>query len=121
MRVLLVVYDNDSYIHWFPQGIAYIAQALRKEGCDVVIYSQDVHHYPDEHLTEYLNRNRFDVVGVGVIAGYYQYRKLLKISEAINRAKNRPFYIIEGHGPAPEPEFFMKKTQATQSLLVKER
>jgi len=21
MRVLLVVYDNDSYIHWFPQGL----------------------------------------------------------------------------------------------------
>lgn len=112
MRILLVVYDNDSYIHWFPQGLAYIAAVLLKEGYDVEIYNQDKHHYPDEHLTEYLNKNKFDIIGLGVIAGYYQYRKLLKISDAINRSKNRPFYIIGGHGPSPEPEFFIKKNQA---------
>ncbi len=109
-KVLLVVYDNDAYIHWFPQGLAYIAAVLLKEGYDVEIYNQDQHHYPDEHLTEYLNNNRFDFVGVSVIAGYYQYRKLLKISEAINRSKQRPFYVIGGHGPSPEPEYFLKKT-----------
>jgi anaerobic magnesium-protoporphyrin IX monomethyl ester cyclase len=32
MRILLVVYDNDSYIHWFPQGLAYIAAVLLREG-----------------------------------------------------------------------------------------
>lgn len=112
MRILLVVYDNDSYIHWFPQGLAYIAAVLLKKGYEVEIYNQDVNHWPDEHLTEYLDKNRFDVVGTGIIAGYYQYRKLLKISEAINRSKQRPFYIIGGHGPSPEPEFFIKKTQA---------
>ncbi|GAF92143.1 unnamed protein product, partial [marine sediment metagenome] len=41
-----------------------------------------------------------------------QYRKLLKISEAINKATKRPFYIIGGHGPSPEPEFFLNKTNA---------
>ena len=112
MKVLLVVYDNDSYIHWFPQGLAYIAAALRNAGHEITIYSQDLYHYPDVHLTEYLANNHFDVVGVSVIAGYYQYRKLLKISEAINAAPNRPFYIIGGHGPAPEPEHFLKKTGA---------
>ncbi|MFA7254800.1 MAG: radical SAM protein [Candidatus Omnitrophota bacterium] len=112
MRILLVVYDNDSYIHWFPQGLAYIASVLLKKGYDVEIYSQDQHHYPDEYLTEYLDANRFDFVGVSVIAGYYQYRKLIKISEAINRSRQRPFYIIGGHGPSPEPEYFLKKTGA---------
>ena len=112
MKVLLVVYDNDSYIHSFPQGLAYIASVLKKEGCYVEIYNQDIHHYPDEHLTEYLDRNKFDVVGVSIIAGYYQYRKLLKISDAINKSINRPVYIIGGHGPSPEPEFFLKKIQA---------
>ena len=24
MKILLVVYDNASYIHFFPQGVAYI-------------------------------------------------------------------------------------------------
>lgn len=112
MRILLVVYDNDSYIHWFPQGLAYIAAIVKKEGYDVEIYNQDKYHYPDEHLTQCLDKNNFDIIGVSVIAGYYQYKKLLKISDAINRSKNRPFYIIGGHGPAPEPEFFLKKTQA---------
>ena len=117
MRVLLVVYDNDSYIHWFPQGLAYIASVLLTEGYEVEIYSQDAHHYPEEHLTDYLNRNRFDAVGVGVIAGYYQYRKLLAISAAINASKQRPFYIIGGHGPSPEPEYFIKKTGADTVVM----
>jgi len=112
MKVLLVVYDNDSYIHWFPQGLAYIATALRNAGHDIVIYNQDQYHYPDSHLTELLANNRFDVVGVSVIAGYYQYQRLIKISEAINRVPNRPYYILGGHGPSPEPEYFLKKTGA---------
>ena len=112
MKILLIVYDNGSYIHWFPQGLAYIAAVLKREGHDVTIYSQDQYHYPEEHLTEYLNKNRFDLVGVSIIAGYYQYRKLLKISDAINKSKNRPLYVLGGHGPAPEPEFFIRKTGA---------
>lgn len=112
MRFLLVVYDNGSYISWFPQGLAYIAAVLLKKGIYVEIYNQDVHHFPDEHLTEFLNNNKFDVIGVSVIAGYYQYAKIIKISEAINKSKNRPLYIVGGHGPSPEPEFFIKKTNA---------
>jgi len=117
MKILLVVYDNESYIHWFPQGIAYIASALLKKGFEVKIYNQDKFHYPEEHLTEYLNKERFDIVGAGVIGGYYQYRKLLRISDAINKSKNRPFYVIGGHGPSPEPEFFFKKTQADTIVI----
>lgn len=117
MRVLLVVYNNEAYIHEFPLGIAYIAAVLAKEGIDVEIYSQDLHHYPEEHLTAYLDKNRFDVIGVSVIGGYYQYRKLLLISEAINKSSQRPFYIIGGHGPAPEPEYFLKKTGADAVVI----
>lgn len=117
MRVLLVVYDSEMYIHWYPQGLGYIAAALLKEGHDVEIYSQDANHYPEEHLTAYLNENRFDVICVGIIAGYYQYRKLLKISDAIDKSRNRPFYVLGGHGPSPEPEFFLKKTRANAVVI----
>jgi len=117
MRILLVVYDNDSYIHWFPQGLAYIAAVLDREGYEIEVYNQDVHHYSDEHLTEYLNKNYFDIIGVSVIAGYYQYRKLLAISNAINNSKNRPLYIIGGHGPSPEPEYFLRKTNADIAVI----
>jgi len=117
MRVLLVVYDNDSYIHWFPQGLAYIGAILLKNGYEVEVYNQDKNHFPDEHLTEYLNKNKYDIVGVSVIAGYYQYKKLLRISDAINKSKQRPSFIIGGHGPSPEPEFFLKKTQADVAII----
>lgn len=117
MKVLLVIYDNDSYIHWFPQGMAYIAAVLEKNGYEVDIYNQDYNHYPEEHLTDYLNTNHYDVIGLSFIGGYYQYRKALKISVAINASKNRPYYIIGGHGPAPEPEYFINKTEADAVVI----
>jgi len=117
MKILFVVYDNDSYIHWFPQGIAAIAAVLIKAGHEVHIYNQDLNHYPEEHLTEYLDKNGYDMVGLGVIAGYYQYKKLLSISRAVNASRNRPVYVIGGHGPSPEPEFFLNKTGADAAVI----
>ncbi len=112
MRVLLVVYDNDAYMHWFPQGLAYIGAVLRNAGHEVEVYSQDMHHWPDEHLKDYLDENRFDVVCGSFIAGYYQYRRLKGLSRAINESRNRPFYVLGGHGPTPEPEFYIGVTGA---------
>lgn len=117
MKLLLIVYDNDSHLHYFPQGMAYLAAVVKRAGHEVTIYNQDLHHYPEAHLTQYLNENRFDVVGVGVIGGYYQYRKLLKISAAINAARQKPHYIIGGHGPSPEPEYFLRKTHADAVVI----
>lgn len=117
MKILLVIYDNESYIAFFPLGAAYVASALRKAGHQVSIYNQDIHHYPGDHLTQYLDANEFDVVGVGVIAGYYQYRRLLSISAAIHASRQRPFYVLGGHGPSPDPEYFLRKTQADAVVL----
>lgn len=117
MKVLLVVYDNDSYVSWFPHGLAYIASYLEKAGHDVTVYNQDVYHYTEEHLTLQLDRFNFDVVCVGVIAGYYQYAKLLKISKAVHNSKNEPMYILGGHGPSAEPEFFLRKTGADYVVI----
>ncbi|MES9965538.1 MAG: radical SAM protein [Candidatus Sedimenticola sp. 20ELBAFRAG] len=112
MRILLVIYDNASYMTWFPQGPAYIAAVLRQAGHEITIYNQDVHHWPDDHLRKYLDQNHFDVVGIGVIAGYYQYRKLLGLSKAINNSNNRPYYILGGFGPSADPAYFLEVTQA---------
>ena len=114
MKILMVVYDNDSYISWFPQGLAYLASAARNAGHEVTVYQQDIYHWPDSHLTNYLNKNYFDVVEVSTIGGYYQYHKLLLLSEAINASNNRAEfkYTIGGHGPASDPEYFLQKTGA---------
>ena len=117
MKILFVIYDNESYMTCFPLGVGYLASALRQRGYEISIYNQDVYHYPEEHLVDYLKRNRFDVIGIGVIGGYYQYRKLLKLSQAINSVPHRPFYVIGGHGPSPEPEYFLNKTQADAVVI----
>ena len=112
MKILLIAYDNDSYITWFPQGLAYIASVCRNAGHDVKIYNQDAYHWPESHLTNLLDNEHYDVVGVGACGGYYQYHKILKISEAVNKSKNRPFFCLGGHLASPEPEYFLKKTGA---------
>ena len=114
---MFVTKDTAQYTNWFPQGIAYLASVLLKEGYDVEIYNQDLHHYPDEHLTHYLDNDNYDVIGVGAIGGYYQYKRLIRISNAINHSRNKPFYIIGGHCPSPDPEYFLKKTKADVAIL----
>ena len=117
MKILLVAYDNDSFLHYFQLGLGYLASVLKKEGHDVEIYQQDVHHYDEAHLTALLDRNRYDMVGIGVIGGYYQYGKLLRISDAVNKSKEKPVYVIGGHGPSPEPEYFLRKTGADAAVI----
>lgn len=112
MKILLIAYDNGSHISFFPAGLAYVASAARSAGHDVEIYQQDIYHYPEEHLTEYLTRNRFDAVGVGGCGGYYQYRKIKAIAEAIDRMPDKPFFWMGGHLPSPEPEYFLRKFKA---------
>ena len=117
MRILLITKDTAQYTNWFPHGIAYLAAVLLNRVYDVEIYSQDVLHYPDEYITDQLDKNHFDIVGIGAIGGYYQYRKLLKISDAINNSRQRPFYIIGGNAVSPEPEYFLRKTKANVIVM----
>jgi len=109
MNVLLISYDNDNSIAYFPLGLGYLAAALIKADFQVEIYQQDVFHYPPEHLTSYLDASNFDVVGFGACGGYYQYDMMKKNLEAINKAQNKPCIILGGHLPSPEPEFFLRK------------
>ena len=110
LRVLFVVYDNGSYDHVFPMGVGAISAILKRDSHEFSIWNQDMHHWPDDNLRTYLDENKFDVVVVSLIAGYYQYQKMKNLSKAINNSKNRPFYIMGGYGPTPEPEFFLKKS-----------
>jgi radical SAM superfamily enzyme YgiQ (UPF0313 family) len=108
VKILFIAYDNDAHIGFFPMGLAALAAYCRQHGFHVDIYNQDIHHYPDEHLTEYLNANHYDIVGLSFIGAYYPYQRAKTISKAIHAAKHRPEYIIGGHGPSPEPEYFLR-------------
>ena len=109
-KVLFVVYDNGAYENIFPMGVGALSAVLKSKGHEISIWHQDIHHWPDENLTDYLDKNKFDVVILSLIAGYYQYQKMKKLSKAINNSKQRPVYIMGGYGPTPEPEFFLKKS-----------
>ncbi|MDC0059782.1 B12-binding domain-containing radical SAM protein [Pelagibacteraceae bacterium] len=110
LKILFVVYDNGSYDNVFPMGFGALAGILKKDGHEITVWNQDMHHWPDDHLRTYLDTNKFDVVVLSIIAGYYQYQKMKSLSKAINNSKNRPFYVMGGYGPTPEPEFFIKKS-----------
>ena len=113
-KVLFVVYDNGSYDNIFPMGYGAIGGVLKRDGHQISIWNQDIHHWPDDNLRIYLDKNKFDVVMLSLIAGYYQYRKMLGLSKAINNSKNRSDfkYVMGGYGPSPEPEFFLRKSGA---------
>ena len=111
-KILFAVYDNGSYDHIFPMGFGALAAVLKRDGHEIKVWSQDMHHWPDDYLRTYLDENKFDVVVLSVIAGYYQYKKVLELSKAINNSKQRPFFFMGGYGPTPEPEFFLKKSGA---------
>ena len=111
-KILFAVYDNGSYDHTFPMGFGALAAVLKRDGHEIKVWSQDMNHWPDDYLRTYLDENKFDVVVLSIIAGYYQYQKVKGLSKAINDSKQRPFYIMGGYGPTPEPEFFLKKTGA---------
>ncbi len=110
LKVLFVVYDNGSYDHTFPMGVGALSAVLKRDGHEVTIWNQDMHHWPDDYLRTYLDENKFDVCILSLIGGYYQYQKMKNLSKAINNSKNRPFYVMGGYGPTPEPEFFLKKS-----------
>jgi len=109
-KILLIVYDNGSYIHYFPMGIARLAAALRYAGHNVHIYQQDKYHYSEEDLVNHIDMNGYDMVGMGVTAGYYQLKKLRAVGLALTTCKKKPFFIIGGHGPSAAHEFYTYKT-----------
>jgi len=118
MRILLIFYDNESRDNILPLGTTYIAAYLLKHGYrDITYYCQDIYHYPEEHLYDYLKKNHFDIVGVGFVAGYFQHKKIPRICHVINRLEKKPFVVLGGHGPSPVPEYFMKLTGADAVVI----
>ncbi len=118
MKILFIMYDNQSSKNHMPVGPCYVAGYVKANGyVDITYYNQDVYHYPEEHLTEYLSDNHFDVAGIGFTGGYYQYRKIKKICAAIDKAKDRPFVVLGGYGPTPEPAFYISETGADAAVM----
>jgi anaerobic magnesium-protoporphyrin IX monomethyl ester cyclase len=108
MRVLLVIYDNDSYTAWLPLGLAYVSSALKRAGFLVDVFDQQVTHAPDHALTEHIERTHPDAVLLSCIGGYYQHARAIALSRAVRAVSYRVLYGIGGHGPAGAPDYFRR-------------
>lgn len=118
MRMTFLIYDNDSVINDFPLGVAYLTAVLRDHGYpDVDIYNMDVYHYSDAQLQDYLEKGNFDVVMIGMIAGYWQFIQVKRMFAALGKLKKRPKIILGGFMFTPEPEYFMRKFEADFVVL----
>ena len=113
-NVLLISYDNDSHLPFFPMNLFYLAGSLKKAGHRLALWAQYIHHGREEALTEILDRNPLQVVGLGFCAGYYQYGKAKKVATAVNASVRRKDinFVLGGHGPGGAPEFFLEKLLA---------
>jgi len=113
-KILLISYDNGSHIPFFPQHLFYLYGALKKAGHTVGFWFQDIHHGSEEALTHVVNAHPWDIVGLGFVAGYWQYAKAKQIAEAVGKTKRRDKFnfVLGGHGPAAEPDWFMNKLGA---------
>lgn len=118
-NILLIAYDNGSHLPFFPLNIFYLYFTLKKAGHVVCVWHQDIHHGSPKYLTNILDKNPFDIVGLGFVAGYYQYRVAKQLAEAINASKRRKDFnfVIGGHGPAAEPEYF-KETLSANTVVI---
>lgn len=117
MRILLIAIDNEMQSAWLPLGSAYLAAALRAEGHDVAFWHQDLNHWPAERLTRHLDRNHYDIAGLGFVAGYHPYRQVKRLAAAVNASDDRPFFVLGGHGPSPVPDYFLGVTGADAVII----
>lgn len=119
-NILFIAYDNGSHTPFFPQNIFYLYSALNREKVHTIgVWHQDISHGREKALTKILDDNRFDVVGLGFVAGYWQYKKVRKIAEAVNASKNRNKinFVLGGHGPAACPDYFLDTLEADTVVI----
>jgi anaerobic magnesium-protoporphyrin IX monomethyl ester cyclase len=110
-KVLLVVHDVYQQDNHFPMGPAYLASFLRREGADVRVYCQDVFHYPNSHLENYLQGTHFDIIGLGFLDARFK-ETVEPLCKVINHNKKDAWFVLGGHGPSPIPEYILKTTRA---------
>ena len=71
MKILFIVHDVYQEDNQFPLGPAYLASILRNNGHDVEIYCMDIFHYSNKQLADYLDKNKYDMIGLGFMSARF--------------------------------------------------
>lgn len=115
-KVLFIVHDVYQEDNMFPVGAGYLAAMLRGEGAEVQIYCQDVYHYTNKQLAEFLNKNEFDIIGLGFLAARFK-ETVLPLCRVINRHKKNAWLVLGGPCATAIPEYTLAKTGADIIVL----
>lgn len=110
-KVLFIVHDVYQDDNSFPSGIGYLAAVLKKNGTTVQVYSQDVFHYSNDELAVFLEKNTFDIIGLGFLAARFR-ETVLDLCRCINKHKKNAWLVLGGHGPSPIPDYILHATNA---------
>lgn len=110
-KVLFIIHDIYQEDNHFPLGVAYMAAILKRKGVEVRVYCQDVFHYTNEELAEFLQKNEFDLIGLGFLAARFK-ETIIGLCDTINKYKKDAWLVLGGLGPTPIPEYMLRKTKA---------
>ncbi|MCU7834975.1 MAG: B12-binding domain-containing radical SAM protein [gamma proteobacterium symbiont of Taylorina sp.] len=108
-------WTKDKSFIWFPMGLAYVVDAVRRAGYDFHILDFQVNPMSDEELKVFLTKESFDVVGIGALSNsYYIVKPILElVREMLPNA-----LILGGNSvAASKPELFITKTEADVAVV----
>ena len=108
-RVLFIIHDVYQDDNWFPMGPGYIAAVLKKADVEVNIYNQDVFHYTNDELAQFLLQESFDIITIGFLAARFS-ETIIDLCKVVNKYKKNAWLVLGGHGPSPIPEYVLKTT-----------
>lgn len=110
-RVLFIIHDVYQDDNWFPMGPGYIAAVLKNADVEVKVYNQDVFHYTNDELAQYLSKEFFDIITIGFLAARFT-ETIIDLCQVVNKFKKDAWLVLGGHGPSPIPEYVLKTTGA---------
>ena len=117
-RVLFIIHDVYQNDNEFPLGPAYLSTILRKNGYAVDIYCMDIYHYSNEQLAKYLDKNEYDMIGLGFMAARVK-ETVLPLCKVINKHKKKALFMLGGPAVSATPEYFLNKT-GVDSVVIGE-
>lgn len=115
-KVLFIIHDVYQEDNHFPLGIAYLAAILKKNNVEVEVLCQDIFHYTNEYIADYLQEKEFDIIGIGFLAARFM-ETIEPICRLITSCKKNAWLVLGGAGPSPIPEYILNKTKADIVVL----
>jgi len=117
MNILLINVSlrPESKLKLFPLGLAYIATAMKKAGYGFDLLDIDLYRYSDDHIREFINKKKYDVVCMGcLVTGY----KRVKWLCSVVKESNPDAVTIVGNSVATSvPDILLTKTKADIAVM----